>query len=78
MPLYCPVTMTTIAEFITSPAAAQQLGISHANLLKLLSRYPHLRPVNRIGLDYLWTTQDIERVAMHRARKRRRRRPETA
>ena len=63
--------MTTIIQFTTSPQAAQRLNLTHCNLLQLLRRYPHLRPAVRVGLDFIWTDEDLERVKAHRARRRR-------
>jgi hypothetical protein len=64
--------MTKLA-FITTQDAAGRLNLTHANLLQILSRYPHLRPDGKVNQDFVWTEDEIAAIKAHRAWPRSRR-----
>lgn len=51
-----------------SAEVAKRFGLSVQSLGTYLSRHPHLRPKRRAGTSFLWTPEDIERLAEHRMR----------
>lgn len=58
-------------DYKTTEEVAQRFGIEITSLLSYLSRNPHLRPAKLIGPSFLWTDEEIERLAVHRMRPRR-------
>lgn len=55
-----------MAEFITTVAAAQRLGVSRNHLLTILHRHPELKPAAKIqggrrGI-YLWTEEEVDKL----------------
>ena len=55
-------------EYKTSVEVARQFNIGLNTLTKYLSLHPHLRPRRRAGTSFIWTLEDIERLAAWRNR----------
>lgn len=55
-------------EYKTSVEVARQFGIGYSALTAYLTRHPHLRPEMRVGMAFLWTDEEVERLAEHRMR----------
>lgn len=55
-------------EHKTTDQVAQRLGVAPATLGAYVSRHPELKPELRVGTAFLWTDEDIERLAAHRMR----------
>jgi len=56
-------------DFVTSTKAAELIGISRSTLIKVLQRHPDLKPARRLepSGDFLWTEEEITKVAQLRA-----------
>lgn len=57
-----------MADYLTSVEVAKRFNISLSALNTYLSRHPHLRPRRRAGTSFIWTLEDIERLAAWRNR----------
>lgn len=51
--------------------AAGRIGIAHNTLLVYLSRYPEVRPAEKLpnNQGYLWTFEEVQRVIEHRRKR---------
>ena len=57
-----------IEGYKTTVQVAERFNLSLTSLGSYLTRHPDLRPVRRAGTAFLWTDEDIERLAAHRMR----------
>jgi hypothetical protein len=55
-------------EYLTSVEVAQRFNLGLTTLTKYLSLHPHLRPKRRAGTSFIWTPEEVEALAQHRAR----------
>lgn len=53
-------------DLITTPDAAEQLGIAPQTLRSYIAQWPELKPEANVGGNYVWTVSEIERVKLHR------------
>lgn len=57
---------------ITTDIALEQLNMTPAALYNWLKRNPQYRPRHKIGLNYLWTDDDVEKIRQARVETKKR------
>jgi hypothetical protein len=56
----------------TTSEVAPLIGITHKNLITYITRYPELRPGERLpNGDYLWDQAELDEVIEHRRQSKR-------
>jgi hypothetical protein len=56
-----------VDKLITTAMVAKELGLKINSLTSLLTRFPHLRPQTKVGSNYVWTQEEVDRLIAHRA-----------